>query len=276
MSATTGRPFLVVGSYTPPLGSGDGITTFARDAVTGALEHRADYPLESPSYLAAHPDLPIVYAVSEADPGVVSTFEITPEGRPVLRARVGSGGAGPCHCTTTSDGRHLVVCNYGDGTVAVLPLDRPGSAGSPRAVVRRHGSGPDPDRQEASHPHLALELFDDTFLVADLGTDEVVRYGIGRSDGTSGSIVELEIAAMAPGTGPRQVAVPPMTSPAERRGEWLVVIGELTSDVTLFPHGIRTPGGTVPRPRCRGLLWLRACAATRRTSRWPQAAPCST
>ncbi|MEO6996497.1 MAG: beta-propeller fold lactonase family protein [Terracoccus sp.] len=231
------QPFLVVGSYTPPLGSGSGITTFARDAVSGALQRRAEYPLESPSYLCAHPTLPVVYAVSEAEHGVVSTFEITPDGRPALRARVSSGGAGPCHCTVTPDGERLVVCNYGDGSVAVLSLDRSGIADSAPSVVTRHGSGPDPDRQEASHPHLGLTDEDGTVLIVDLGTDEVVRY---RLDGAAPATA-VEAAAMPPGTGPRQVAVLPKTHPEGRRDRSLVVVGELTSDVTVLPHGIRTP-----------------------------------
>lgn len=234
----TGRSYLVVGSYTDPLGSGDGLTTFARDAVTGALEQRCEHPLECPSYLAGHPALPIFYAVSETVQGVVSTFELTPDGRPVRSGTVDSGGVGPCHCTVTSDGERLIVCNYGDGTVAVLPLDRRGVAGPPLDVVRRRGSGPDPDRQEAPHPHLALDLSDGSFLVADLGTDEVVRYGV---DGTGSPAIELEVAAMTAGTGPRQVVVLPNTSPDGPRDEPLVVVGELTSDLTVLPHGIRTP-----------------------------------
>ncbi len=236
MSATTGRPFLVVGSYTPPLGSGDGITTFARDAVTGALEHRADYPLDSPSYLAAHPDLPIVYAVSESDPGVVSTFEITPDGRLMLLGQVSSGGAGPCHCTVTSDGSHLIVCNYGDGTVAVLPVGRHGIADAPPAVVSRRGSGPDPLRQEAPHPHFGLDCADGTFLTADLGTDEVARYRIDET----GPALLVETVTLPPGTGPRQVAALARPSTGDERADALVVVGELSSTLTYLPHGIHT------------------------------------
>ncbi len=233
----TAQPFLVVGSYTPPLGSGGGMTTFALDAVSGALQPRAEYPMESPSYLAAHPTLPIAYAVSESEHGVVSTFEITRDGRPVLRARTSSGGAGPCHCTVTPDGERLVVCNYGDGTVAVLALDGRGIADSTPSVLTRHGSGPDPDRQDASHPHLALAGEDGTFLLADLGTDEIVRY---RLDGATPP-TPVESVSMPAGTGPRQVAALPTAHPDGGRDESLVVVGELTSDVTVLPDGIRTP-----------------------------------
>ncbi|MDN5768023.1 MAG: lactonase family protein [Humibacillus sp.] len=232
--------FLVVGSYTPPLGSGSGITTFARDAISGNLLPRSSYSLESPSYVAAHPALPIVYAVSESEPGVVSTFEITPAGQLVLRARTSSGGAGPCHCTVTADGARLIVCNYGDGTVAVLPLDRGGVADSPPSVVTRHGSGPDPDRQDASHPHLSLPREDGTFLVADLGTDELVRYRPGGT-GPATPAIPVESAALAPGTGPRQVALLPKADPDAGQDESLVVVGELSSVLTVLHHGIRTP-----------------------------------
>lgn len=234
----TEQPYLLVGSYTPPLGSGRGITTFARDAVNGALQLRSEYPLESPSYLAAHPSLPLVYAVSEAEHGLVSTFEITPDGRLMLRGQVSSGGAGPCHCAVTSDGSHLIVCNYGDGTVAVLPLGRRGSADAPLGVVTRCGAGPDPDRQEAPHPHLGLDCSDGTFLIADLGTDEVARY---RIDAAGPALLE-ETVMLPPGTGPRQVATLARPSTGDERADALVVVGELGSNLTYLPHGIHTAG----------------------------------
>lgn len=232
----SGQSLLVVGSYTHPLGSGDGLTTFARDTMTGALHPRAELPLESPSYLASHPRLSVFYAVSETEHGVVSTFEIGPDGRLEQLARCSSGGAFPCHCAVTADGAHLIVCNYRDGTVAVLPLDRRGVAAAPLGVVRRSGAGPDPDRQEASHPHQALDLADGTFLVADLGTDEVVRH---RCD-EAGPPSLLETVAMPPGTGPRQVAMLSAGSRASRQAEPLVVVGELASTLTYLPSGIHT------------------------------------
>lgn len=232
----SGQHLLVVGSYTHPLGSGSGLTTFARNAVTGALQARSEFALDSPSYLASHPHLPIFYAVSETERGVVSTFEMTPDGEVALRAQVSSGGAGPCHCTVTTDGAHLIVTNYGDGTVAVLPLDGGGVADSPQGVVRREGSGPDPDRQEASHPHLGLDRRDGTFLIADLGTDEVARYRLNES----GPATLMDAATMPPGTGPRQVAVLSANSTGSRQTESLVVVGELASTLTYLPAGPHT------------------------------------
>lgn len=53
-------------------------------------------------------------------------------------------------------------------------------------------------------------------------------------------MTRVEAAALAPGTGPRQVAVLPTADPDARPDESLVVIGELSSDLTVLPHGIRT------------------------------------
>lgn len=233
----TGQNLLCVGSYTDALGTGTGITIFAVDPATGALSLRSTYPVQSPSYLQAHPWLPVIYALTEAAQGVVSTFAIAADGMLTLSATCSSGGAAPCHAVVTPDGTHLIVSNYNGGSVAVLPLDEDGNACEPSAVTSRQGCGPDPDRQEAPHPHLAANTAAGTFLLADLGTDEIVRYEVGGM----GPLAASEVVAMAPGTGPRQVVVVPGTGADGSQLEQLVVVGELSSDLTLLGRGMPTP-----------------------------------
>eukprot|EP00747_Dinoflagellata_sp_TGD_P213881 gnl/TRDRNA2_/TRDRNA2_86787_c0_seq2.p2 gnl/TRDRNA2_/TRDRNA2_86787_c0~~gnl/TRDRNA2_/TRDRNA2_86787_c0_seq2.p2 ORF type:complete len:133 (+),score=22.57 gnl/TRDRNA2_/TRDRNA2_86787_c0_seq2:30-401(+) len=73
--------------------------------------------------------------------------------------------AGPCHVSTDKTGKWLFVCNYDDGSVAVLPIQTHGLLGEP--VVYKHGPGAHEGtdttewgtcfeaRQEAAHPHGA-------------------------------------------------------------------------------------------------------------------------
>lgn len=64
--------------------------------------------------------------------------------------------------------------------------------------------GPDPSRQEASHPHAAVVDPSKRFiLVPDLGADMIHIYSVGFGDlGLS----KLDPLVVAPGTGPRHIA----------------------------------------------------------------------
>lgn len=63
------------------------------------------------------------------------------------------------------------------------------------------GKGPNPNRQDAPHPHHAfVDPTGDFLLVPDLGAD-LIR--INKIDKTSGQLTECPPAKPAPGTGPR-------------------------------------------------------------------------
>jgi 6-phosphogluconolactonase (cycloisomerase 2 family) len=82
----------------------------------------------SPSWLAAHPALDIVYAALEGS-GTVQAFARTGE-----RSLAGFGapveaGGGVCHLAVSSDGRSLVASCYGDGRLVRIGLDTSGLLG---------------------------------------------------------------------------------------------------------------------------------------------------
>lgn len=242
-----GEDLLCVGSYTDPGDSGAGITVFAVNRETGGLDLRSTYPAQSPSYLAAHPSLPIVYAVNEEQLGAVVTLRITADGQLTRLAQCSSGGAGPCHCTVTPDGRHLIVSNYVGGSVAVLPLDEQGVARATGSFAIRSGSGPDAERQNSPHPHMAADGGKGTFLLADLGTDEVARYDIAafhENHSDHAPITPTQVTPLPPGTGPRQVALLPGTGSTDRTDfPQLIVVGELSSDLSVLQSGSTTGWG---------------------------------
>ncbi|TDC95253.1 beta-propeller fold lactonase family protein [Actinomadura sp. 7K507] len=191
-----------VGTYTGEAGGGAGVYRVLRRP-GGALEAPAlAAEAASPSYLAAHPGTNVVYAVREEDPGAVLAYE-TADGR--LR-EIGrrEAGALPCHLSVTPSGGHLIVSDYGSGTVRAVPL-RPGGgfAGDPDAA-EGHGSGPRADRQEGPHAHGSAHAPDGTVLTADLGADLVRSFRIERG--------ALRLAGETPlpaGCGPRHLAVHP-------------------------------------------------------------------
>ncbi|MFI7223818.1 lactonase family protein [Nonomuraea angiospora] len=191
-------------------GYGPGIVT-----VGGGLTRVA-----SPSFLAAHPTLPVLYAAGELERGWLTAFRVG-ETLDVLDERPSEGSL-PCHIAVDPTGSVLAAANYGDGVAVVYRLDDRGAFEGEPIVLRHQGSGPDPERQEGPHAHEAV-FHDGILHVSDLGTDEIRRY---RYDGTA-----LEPIRLEPGTGPRHFAF---------SGSRLYVAGELAGTVTLIEDGRHT------------------------------------
>ncbi|NYD23109.1 beta-propeller fold lactonase family protein [Kineococcus aurantiacus] len=211
---------LAVGSYTAATGGrGPGIALVERDPATGrlgAVGSVADCP--SPSFLLAGDD-GTVHAAHELDEGFVSSRRRGPGGWELL-GEAPSGGPSPCHLSLVPG--FLVVANYGGG-VGVVELSG-GAVGRLRQTLQGNGSGPDTERQEASHPHSTRRV-GPHLAVFDLGTDEVRVHGVG-ADGLTPD--PLQTLALAPGTGPRHAAAV---------GDRLFVAGEL--DATLTSLAVR-------------------------------------
>lgn len=198
--------YVFVGCYTGDKGGeGDGITLLRRDPGSGGLTRlglAARTP--SPSFLAQHPTLPVLYAVNELDEGTVSAFSVAPDHSLIPLAVRPTGGADPCHLAVTADGRHLVVANYASGSVSVHPLDAEGAPGERSDLRTLSGSGPDAERQASPHAHMVVpDRNGPDVLISDLGSDRVWR---SRLDPVSGRLGAPEPAVEAkPGTGPRHL-----------------------------------------------------------------------
>lgn len=189
---------VATGSYTADkAGRGTGLQTWWWDGQT--LTPAGSAALDSPSFLAWHPTLPVLYAVSETTDGSLTAFQVDEDGNPTPMATVPTGGADPCHLLVTEHG--LIVSNYSSGSLAVLGVDASGVPQVPPTVVAHTGSGPVADRQQGPHVHQAVALGDE-ILVQDLGADAVVRYRF-----EAGKPVEFARVNCPPGSGPRHVAV---------------------------------------------------------------------
>lgn len=228
-----GPEVLLFGCYTPEVGGrSEGILAARRDPATGRLDLLGPVaPTPAPSFLVRHPRLPVVYAVNEVSDGGVSawaegaTGALTPLGdRP-------TGGDSPCHLAVLPDGSHLVSANYGDGSVAVHPLDSSGRPGQRTDLLAHHGSGADPQRQSGPHVHMvSADPRGGPLLAVDLGTDSIYRYQVDRVSGRllpNGPRVHLP-----PGTGPRHLARHP-------DGAWCYVVGELNPTVYVYERDDR-------------------------------------
>ncbi|WP_435737040.1 beta-propeller fold lactonase family protein [Cellulosimicrobium sp. PMB13] len=180
----------------------------------------------SPSFLALTAPVPpgngatrTLYAVGEAQEGTISAFDVTQDGTlRRLGAAVPTGGDSPCHVLARPG--EVLVANYGDGVLAVVPTADDGALTGPARRYGHVGTGPDTDRQDGPHAHFVADDGEGGVLVVDLGTDELRRHDPAAPEGAPPEVV----ATFPPGTGPRHLAPLP--------GGHLVVVGEL--DAALF------------------------------------------
>jgi 6-phosphogluconolactonase len=231
VTTATGR-LLLIGGYTPPAGNGQGIRLVEHRFNNAELLDRGVLAVtESPSFVVATADGSRVYAVNETASGRVTAFRRTGSATEPELAELGTqstGGDHPCHLALRQDGRLLAVTNYISGTVSIHPLDEDGAVLPFVQLLRPHGSGSDPDRQDGPHAHQATFLAGGAELaVADLGSDRVWRY---RHDSTSFQPIEaLELPA---GSGTRQLLLGPAA-------EWGYVLGELDNSLSSARWGDR-------------------------------------
>jgi 6-phosphogluconolactonase (cycloisomerase 2 family) len=234
--------WIFVGCYTGESGGeGEGIALLRRDPASGALTRLGVVArTPSPSFLAQHPARPVLYAVNELDSGTVSAFSVAEDGTLIELAVQPTGGRHPCHLAVTADHRHLLVANYGSGSVSVHPLDADGALREHSDLLDLIGSGPVADRQAGPHAHMVAPGPNDRdVLICDLGADRVWR---SRLDPLSGRLAPPDPAVVAaPGTGPRYLRRSADGS--------LLVVGELAASLSWYraagPDGALHQAGAV-------------------------------
>lgn len=223
-----------VGTYTASDKS-RGIYTFTFDSESGvASEPQLAAEATNPSFLAVHPSGQYLYAVGEIgrfqgrSSGSVSAYAV--------EARTGklsplnsqpSGGGGPCHVAVHPMGGHVLVANYGGGSISALPVLEGGGLGPATGFVQHVGSSVNKPRQEGPHAHWVGFSPDASLaLTADLGLDRILLY---RLDQASGRLDPHNpaSASVPAGGGPRHFAFHPARP-------WAYTNNELTSSVTRF------------------------------------------
>lgn len=231
---------VVIGGYTAEAGGRAAGLTSLRPSPDGyGLVVVDTLEMASPTYLLAHPGRPWLFAVSETEPGQVSSMRRDADGTLQLLSTMTTGGAGSCHLALSPDLRYVVVADYGSGTVSSIPVGPDGRLGRTADQRRFAGSGPDTERQQGPHAHQVV--FDgDELLVPDLGTDRVYRL---RLDG-AGRFGEAGPAVVLPsGSGPRHLTVVE---------DHLVVALELSGELWLGRRADDGGWAEVERVRCTG------------------------
>ena len=235
-------PTLVyVGTYTGPKSRGIYLFRLQPDR-SGASQNIVLAPLglaaatENPSFLELDPGRRLVFAVNEVSQfegkatGSVSAFAIDRStGTLTLINQRPSMGTGPCHLVLDRSRAHLLVANYGSGSVAVLPVATNGRLGAASGVVQHSGSSVNPERQQGPHAHcVTIDRANRFVFVCDLGLDKIVVY---RFDAGRGTLTPHDppFAPAKPGAGPRHMVFRP-------DGRFAYVVNELHSTVTAFRY----------------------------------------
>lgn len=225
--------WMFYGTYTR--GTSKGIYVSRFNAEDGTLsEPVLAAEAQNPSFLALHPQKPVLYAVGELwemsgnRTGSVSAFSVdTHSGRLTLINQQPSGGSGPCHVSVDASGRFVLVANYGGGSVAVLPVSTDGALEPAVCVLKQEGKSVHPTRQTSPHAHqIGFNPTGKVVVVPDLGLDQVLLFDW---DGAQGQLTPHKppFVQVPPGSGPRHFAFHP-------NGQVLYVLNELTATVSIF------------------------------------------
>merc|ERR1719486_1252424 len=86
----------------------------------------------NPAFFRMHPQRNVVYGVTESieEPGEVIAFELdTVTGAVELVGRESAGGSSTCYLTVDRDEKHLLMVNYWDSTMGVMPMLKSGAIG---------------------------------------------------------------------------------------------------------------------------------------------------
>lgn len=224
--------FVYFGTYTGP--QSKGIYCYTLNMTTGALTpHGVTEGVVNPSFLALHPTRPLLFAVAEvsrfgdAPAGGVAAFQIDPaSGQLKLLNTQNSGGTGPCYLSVDPTGTHVLVANYGGGSVACLPIDPTGRLQPACTFIQFHSD---------AKPHAHAITPDPTgqFAIAtDLGLNQIRVFAY---DATNGKLTANDppFVSLPTGTGPRHFTFHP-------NGKWCYVINELNSTLNAFAWNAQT------------------------------------
>ncbi len=227
-------------------GTDKGIYRATWNAETGELGGIAvAATTQSPSFLAMHPRLPILYAVNESPrgDGALCSFRLDSKSAVLTPlTRTSSEGNGPCYVSVEATGKNAFVANYGGGSLAAFGLGS-GGALSSAGLFDCHNNaacgalGPNKARQDAAHMHCAGISPDNRFVLAcNLGEDAIEIFRIHPGAATPME-APVRFAARA-ASGPRHLAFHP-------NGLWLYCIHELDCTIDLYDWNVNN-GAAAP------------------------------
>lgn len=210
-----------------------GITIAALDYASGelAVVKHIDAISEC-HYLNPHPSGKFLLAATMDGEVEIVSFAIDAAGDLQKLSSAPAAGTSPCYICADASGRQVLLVNYVNGgqrgNIRVYPISEDGLLGANSEHIEIEDStGPNPDRQDVSHPHMIVTTPDNRFaVVPDLGTDRVYLYAL---DAENGALSLSRTLELPPGAGPRHVAFHPNLPR-------MYVINELDSTLAAFSY----------------------------------------
>ncbi len=261
MRADPRRVRLLVGGYGADRGRARGLSLLEHDYDAGTLtNHGLVAAATSVSFLVANRARTMVYGVCELEQGQVVAYRWTSDGSALEQvSQQPTEGADPCHLVLHPSGRWLFTANYTSGDVTAHPVRADGTLAPLSGQVRLQGSGPHPERQLSTHPHMLCPFDGGAQLaVADLGADRVWVLAV---DPVGGSLRLRPDSLTTPaGSGPRQV----LLDEAEERAYVLCELDGSLVSASWPPRGhnsVQTTRAVRQEPEAvnypAALIWLR-------------------
>ncbi len=195
------------------------ISWFTVDGATGALSPSGSIASfgSSPSFLAHNAAMTNIYAVDENSSGRVGAYAVDADsGALSFLDAVSSGGNGPAFLALDGTGKYVLVANYNDGSVAVLPIGAGGAVGTATDM-----------RTVGSEAHMIVADPTNKFVfVPCKGADYVAQFVFDAGSGklTPNAVPHVMTAA---GAGPRHIAFHP-------DGHFAYLINETSSTMTAY------------------------------------------
>lgn len=222
-----------------------GMYTYQLNPTTGELvlmSMTKQGEIMNPSFSRFHPNRSILYTVTESirENGEVVSYAVDSSTGKLTRLQsISAGGTSTCYITLTP--KHMLLVNYWDSTVSVLPMSPDGIVGPikqlvtmPDVIKARGLSDHLNNRQSEPHNHsLVLDPYGQNIaFVPDLGTDTVRQF---LYDDEKGELTYVNAIGVTPdvqfgdakGHGPRYIVFHPKLFRA-------YVVNELSNTVSVF------------------------------------------
>jgi len=209
--------------------------------------------ITNPAFLRWHPTANILYGCTEdvKENGQIIAWRLDPEsGSLTMIGSADAQGTSTCFLTLDHDVRNMLVVNYWDATIGVLPLKPDGSFGAPKLTYvydpkgsvamqvscEKHvnhsinDSGAQAERQKDPHSHAIVldPCFGCVAYVPDLGRDLIRELYYDSKQGQLSPITTCPSGLKLKGPeGPRYIEFHPELPVA-------YVVNELSSEVAVF------------------------------------------
>lgn len=215
-----------VGTYTDT--KSEGIYTYSLSEDGNINKIGLAAKSKNPSFLTKSADGKILLAVNELNSvngmGTVESYKILGDSL-VLISQQSSGGAHPCFIAVNDKG-YVLTANYSSGNIGLLKINTSGHL-SELLDTQEHNSSNHGKENMNAHAHSAYFSENNTFISADLGTNEIWFSTINNTNNKIEVNEPLTLKISGPNPGPRHIAFHP-------KQNWMYVINELNSTITLI------------------------------------------